>query len=216
MPIEFVTRIGETKIATLSDGTEIDINTDTRIMVSLDRGFRRVTLDYGEALFHVAKDPVRPFIVTVGDRTVRDVGTVFNILHSNGVTTVTVAEGRVGVSPSFPANRHKEVVLLAGDQLVHADGTASATVEHVDPAEALAWRRGYLVYRNAPLSKVASDLGRYFTVPIRLNDNRVAAQKFTGVLRLDSESAVLRRITILLPVTIEYGPDGKITLRMSD
>ena len=214
--IEFETHIGETKSVALSDGTKIDINTDTRIVVALDRSVRHVTLDHGEALFRVAKDSVHPFIVTVGDRDVRVVGTVFNILYSNGTTIVTVADGHVRVLPNNTSVQTKAIALSPGDQLVHAEGTSASMVERIDPADALAWRQGYLIYRNAPLSKVVSDLGRYFPPPISLADKTVASQRFSGVLRVDNESAILKQLSQFLPVTIEHQPGGKITLRMSD
>jgi len=208
-PLEFSTRIGETKLAVLSDGTRIDLNTATKILVAMDGDVRHVTLDRGEALFHVAKDSRRPFIVTVGDRDVRDIGTVFNILRSNGTITLFVAEGRVAVSPR--GAHEGGIALAAGDQLVHAEA-GSTTVSRVDASEALAWRQGYLIYRDAPLSQVVSDLNRYFPVPITL-DGTAASQRFSGVLRIDSETAVLNRISQFLPVKVEYGPGQKISLR---
>ncbi len=214
--VEFETHIGETKSVALSDGTKIDINTDTRIVVALDRSVRHVTLDHGEALFRIAKDSIHPFIVTVGDRDVRVVGTVFNILYSNGTMIVTVADGHVGVLPNNTSVQTNAIALSPGDQLVHAEGTSASMVERIDPADALAWRQGYLIYRNAPLSKLVSDLGRYFPAPISLADKTVASQKFSGVLRMDSESVILQRLSQFLPVTIEHQPGGKITLRMSD
>ncbi|MGB8364392.1 MAG: FecR family protein [Rhizomicrobium sp.] len=214
--VDFETQIGETKSVALSDGTQIDINTDTRIVVALDRSVRHVTLDHGEVLFRVAKDPVHPFIVTVGDRDVRVVGTVFDILYSDGTTTVTVAEGHVGVLPRSTSVQTKAIALSPGDQFVHKDGTSTSTVERINPGDALAWRQGYLIYRNAPLSKVVSDLGRYFAAPISLEDKTVASQRFSGVLRVDNESAILKRLSQFLPVTIEHQPGGRIALRMSD
>ncbi|HEV2563384.1 MAG TPA: FecR domain-containing protein [Rhizomicrobium sp.] len=207
--IEYSTRTGETKLAMLSDGTRIDLNTATKILVSMNGDVRHVTLDRGEALFHVAKDSRRPFIVTVGDRDVRDIGTVFDILRNNGTITLFVAEGRVAVSPR--GAHDGTIALAAGDQLVHAEAGGS-TLSRADATEALAWRQGYLIYRDAPLSRVVSDLNRYFPVPITL-DGAAASQRFTGVLRIDSETAVLNRISQFLPVKVEYGPGQKISLR---
>jgi transmembrane sensor len=204
--VEYATRTGETRSIVLADGTHIDLNTATVLLAGPGR---RVTLEKGQALFHVTKNTGEPFIVAAGDRTIRDIGTIFDVLRDSGVLTVVVAEGRVGVSPPGGA---QEVALAQGDKLVHSETTGSTTVEKVDPEQALAWRQGYLVYRNAPLSAVVRDLNRYFPVPIAL-DEGAAAQRFSGVLKIDSQDAVLDRLSRFLPVKVDRGGDGKITLR---
>jgi transmembrane sensor len=133
---------------------------------------------------------------------------VFNILRNNGTITIFVAEGRVAVSPQ--GAHEGGIALAAGDQLVHAEAGGSK-VSRADASEALAWRQGYLIYRDAPLSTVVSDLNRYFPIPITL-DGAAASQRFSGVLRIDSETAVLNRISQFLPVKVEYGPGQKISL----
>jgi len=204
--VEYATRTGQIKNIVLADGTHIELNTATALLAGPGR---RVTLEKGEALFHVTKNAGDPFIVIAGDRTIRDIGTVFDVLRDSGVLTVVVAEGRVGVSPPGGAN---EVALTPGDKLVHSETTGSISIEKVDPEQALAWRQGYLVYRNAPLSAVVRDLNRYFPVPIAL-DQGAAAQRFSGVLKIDSQDAVLDRLSRFLPVKVDRLDGGKITLR---
>jgi transmembrane sensor len=214
-PARYATRIGETKVVTLADGSRINLNTATSLTVRVDEAGRQVTLDRGEALFHVARDPRHPFVVTVGDRKVRVVGTVFDVLRSDGSVAVVVAEGRVAVSPSTRERNAKESHLGPGDRLVVTEATGATTIERIDPKQALSWREGYLVYRHAPLSRVVGDLNRYFPVPIVLEDAESAAQRFTGVLRIDSQTSVLRRLSEFLPVTVNHRTDGRIGLRAS-
>jgi len=65
--------------------------------VEFSKNERRVELLDGQALFQVAKDKNRPFIVASGEATVRAVGTQFDVYRKAGGTTVTVLEGRVAV-----------------------------------------------------------------------------------------------------------------------
>jgi transmembrane sensor len=211
-PTDYTTHVGETKVVTLPDGTRIEMNTKTRILAQVDQRSRQVVLDYGEAVFHVAKDARHPFVVTVGDRTVSVIGTVFNILRSDGAITIFLAEGRVAISPRSGVAHDHETILSPGDQLTYSEATGATTVEKVDAEQAISWRQGYLVYRDAPLSKVVSDLNRYFPVPIAV-ESKIAAQRFSGVLRLDSESAVLQRIALFLRVSVDHTADGRINLR---
>jgi transmembrane sensor len=212
-PSEYVTQIGETRTVTLADGTRIELNTATKILLPSEGSGRHVVLEQGEALFHVVRDPAHPLVVTVGDRDVRDAGTVFNVLRNEGVITVVVAEGKVAVSPHEHIQNANEVRLAQGEQFVHSETDGSTTVERVDIAHALAWRDGYLIYDNAPLSKVVSDLNRYFPNHVTLENNAVAMRRFSGALRMDNEDAVLERISRFLPVSVQHHPDGHIVLR---
>ncbi len=202
-PVEYATKTGQTRTIMLAEGTRIDLNTATRLAVD----GRHVTVVTGEALFHVTPDAAHPFTVKAGDRTVRDIGTVFDVLRNAGMLSVVVAEGRVGVS----GGAH-EVALRPGDKLVHSETTGATHIEKVDPGQELAWTRGYLVYRNATLSDVVRDLNRYFPIPVSL-DKRAEKERFTGVLRIDNQDAVLDRLSHFLPLRVDREKDGRIVLR---
>jgi transmembrane sensor len=206
---QYATGIGETKAVTLADGSVITLNTDTIVDATVSRHSRAVTLEHGEALFQVAKDKAYPFIVTVGDRHVRVVGTVFDIIRDKGAVAVVVAEGKVTVSQSGAAA--PEVQLTPGERVAGREGQRLGAVETVNTAHALAWRQGYLIYDDAPLANVVNDLNRYFTMPVVLADDGVAGRRFSGVLRIDSETAMLGRIAQFLPVRVEQA-SGRIVL----
>src|SRR5690606_24942303 len=63
----YATRPGEQQVATLADGSRIALNTDTRVGVQYDAQRRSIRLDRGEAMFEVAHDPNRPFVVIAGE-----------------------------------------------------------------------------------------------------------------------------------------------------
>src|SRR5262249_39642836 len=83
----------------LQDGSVITLNTDTEIRLRYSRAERGVELVTGQANFEVAKDPKRPFIVSVAGSHVRAVGTVFDIYKSDRAVTVTLIEGKVAFTP---------------------------------------------------------------------------------------------------------------------
>jgi transmembrane sensor len=96
----FTTDIGERRSITLVDGSTVDLNARSRLRIEFSRSERRVELLGGQALFQVAKDKHRPFIVASGEATVRAVGTQFDVYRKDSGTTVTVLEGRVAVYAS--------------------------------------------------------------------------------------------------------------------
>ena len=97
----FSTDIGERRSITLADGSTVDLNARSQLRIEFSKGERRVELLDGQALFQVAKDKQRPFIVRSGDATVRAVGTQFDVYRKDSGTTITVLEGRVAVYSSI-------------------------------------------------------------------------------------------------------------------
>ena len=93
----YSTDIGERRSITLADGSTVDLNARSKLRIEFSKNERRVELLDGQALFQVAKDHSRPFIVASGEATVRAVGTQFDVYRKAGGTTVTVLEGRVAV-----------------------------------------------------------------------------------------------------------------------
>ncbi len=204
----YATTIGQTRTVALADGSVIHLNSASSIRVRLDGHRRRVTLAQGEAAFDVAKDPARPFVVTVGDQRVTVVGTEFDILRHDGRVAVTVRRGIVAVhAPRTDAR------LTPGQQMVRHEGQPGAVVRAVDANNAFAWRKGYVVYQNRPLAEVVADLGRYFAVPIR-TDAAAGKLAFSGALMIDNEDAVIGRLEAFLPVRADR-TGAEITLRIA-
>jgi transmembrane sensor len=198
-PRTVTTAKGERKSLTLKDGTRIELSSATTLDYRVDRGARWVRLDQGEAVFNVRHDPGRPFDVVTGDRRITDIGTIFDVARLDRAVRVTVQAGAVDVQ-SASAKPGPPTRVSAGLQLIHVDGAAGSSVKPVDVDAALAWRSGRLVYEDAPLETVVSDLNRYFPTPIRVKDRKTAELRFSGVLVLDSEGAVVDRLQAYMPV----------------
>lgn len=93
----YATALGEQRSLALSDGSTVQLNSLSKIRVRYSEGERTVDLLQGQALFHVAKDSTRPFIVYSGQTRVKAVGTQFDVYRRADGTMVTVVEGRVAI-----------------------------------------------------------------------------------------------------------------------
>ena len=93
----YSTGIGEQRSLALADGSTVDLDANSKVRVRFTANRRTIELVEGQALFHVAKDPARVFVVQSNDTKVRAVGTVFDVYRRVDATTVTVIEGRVAV-----------------------------------------------------------------------------------------------------------------------
>lgn len=102
----YSTGVGEQRSIVLEDGSTVELNSRSRIMVRFSDAERGVDLIEGQALFRVAKNPIRPFIVSADGTHVRAVGTQFDVYRKSSSTVVTVVEGKVAVfgEPHLPSS----------------------------------------------------------------------------------------------------------------
>lgn len=208
----YLTAKGQHRTVQLADGSTVDLNGGTRLTVKFARDGRNVDLSEGQAVFDVAHDARRPFLIAAGDRTVRVVGTQFDVRRLGGKLSVTVARGAVEVRPAAGASG-KAYRLHPGQRLDHMEGAAATRVAATEASEVLGWRSGRVVYRQQPLSEVVEDLNQQFTTPIRIEDPDLAATPISGVLVLDDQAAVIRRLALLVPISAVRSGAGLVLRR---
>ncbi len=202
---------------TLSDGSRIEINAHTSLRFENSPAERRVRLASGEAHFAVAKDPARPFIVETPAGSVRVTGTTFNVRTEPAgdmPLEVTVVEGSVQVRPApLGSDRPAEVVTLAaGDQLTAtAAGVAKRALPPGALEDALAWRRGYIVFDDVPLRLAAARFARYHGRGIAVAET-VAAEPVGGRYSLDDLSGFLDGVSKALGLDLTIDPSGAVFL----
>ncbi len=170
----YVTAIGEHATVLLPDGSTLELDGGSMARLDFSRRDRIVHLVRGEAFFKVVHNAQWPFWVMGGGSWVRDVGTAFNVRLTPTGMQVTVSQGTVevgAIAPLLRAIPFRDAVLLHEPALSvltarhQADLAATAvTIRMLNPAEvtdAIAWHAHTLYFENAPLSKVAAQLGRY-------------------------------------------------------
>jgi transmembrane sensor len=204
---------GQRQTVALADGTELKLNTDTKVSVQIGKAGRKLVLDHGEVALKVVHDEKRPFTLDSGDVRLTDIGTEFNVLRGEADTRVTVREGSVMLKP-ITAPDIQPVVLRSGYLAVHRDGGFASTVNKVNVDEAFAWQTAHAVYRNQPLSVVVKDLNRYFATPITV-DKDAGQMRLNAVLTLDSESSVVGRLQEYLPLDVKTTAQGIVLSRGS-
>jgi transmembrane sensor len=209
----YVTGKGEHRTLRLADGSTVELNAGSRLSVALRAHERRLALPQGEALFDVAADTARPFLIDAGDRTVSVVGTRFDVRHRGAALSVTVERGVVEVRPAEDA-AGRVYRLHPGQRLDTAQGAAAVQLSPADPQQVEAWRAGRLIYRDQPLGDVVADLNQQFARPIVIDDPALGRTPVSGVLVLDDEDAVIRRLSLLAP--IKALPSARGVLLRSD
>ncbi len=162
----------------LPDGSRVELAPRSVLQVSYTPKERRVVLRTGEAYFSVIHDPARPFILSVNDVLIRDVGTAFNIRDADGRTMVTVIKGAIDVVSGGHA---APIRVTAGEQAGWGPD-ARPVLAQADAARALSWRDGRLEYVAQPLSSVIADVNRYAHRPVVIGDKSAGGILFTGTV----------------------------------
>jgi transmembrane sensor len=202
-PAAYSTGVGEQKVATLSDGSRIALNTDSSVEVRYDAAERLVELDRGEAMFEVAHNSARPFIVRAGDKQVRAVGTSFVVRRDRNGVVVTLLQGRVAVTDVRPtAVKSEPTYLDPGDRLrAPVEGLARIDAQPADVATA--WRRGQAIFSDTPLADAVGELNRYGGPRLVIDDPRLAGLKISGVFATNDTGEFARAVAALHGLRVE-------------
>lgn len=186
---DYATSVGEHRRVELPDGSVALLNTATALSFDQSGPQRRVVLHDGEALFEVAHDPNRPFIVVAGNAQVRAVGTAFTVRRYENWESVIVSEGVVEVT----ADGMLSVRLEAGQRLDVGAGE-NRQVTSVDIDSVTAWQRGKLIFNRRPLEKVVAEIQRYRAGRIVIANDRLRTMLVSGVFDLADSDLLLQAI----------------------
>lgn len=204
----FIAPEGHRTEAVLTDGTEICLNSGSRLdILSSGDGERRVRLA-GEAYLDVAHDDARPFVVETSRMEVRVLGTSFDVSTYGDVHSVVLVEGSVEVGSLESQERN----IIEPDQMYTYDGnTGLSRVEQVDAESLTTWKDGYLDIRNMTVQELFIQLERYYGVRIVCNDIPETQLTMSGKLILESRiDSVLDNLTNLLHMTYTIASDGAV------
>lgn len=195
-PGQYTTAVGSHRTVVLADGSRIELNTDTRIRASFQDDTRRVDLIRGEAYFDVRPDAARPFIVQVDDQRVVVLGTRFAVRRDAQRMRVVVTHGKVRVDPAIKradAKPAPPVIAVRGDT-VNVDQRSALRVKLPDTKldSELAWRTGFLMFDDVPLSKVAAEFNRYNRRKLMVTDGATADIRISGSFESSNLDAFIR------------------------
>lgn len=205
----YETRIGEMKTVALPDGSSLTLNTGTTARVHYTLLARGVSLDRGEALFDVAKNKSRPFVVTAGSYAVRAVGTSFSVSKvAQQPFTVTVREGTVAISMSNAGG----VTMVSGGERAVAQADGSLSVGDAQLARDFAWLDGRISFRQEPLGSVVRAFERYSTIRIIIDDPQLARRTVTGAYVATDPAGFARAVAVFMDLQLETD-GGKLYLK---
>jgi transmembrane sensor len=190
---DYRTATGERRTITLTDGSTVDLATETRLSVVFTPQQRLVALYGGEAFFTVTADAARPFVVEAGAGRTTALGTAFGVALESDGARVTVTEHAVEVALG------QETARLSEGSSVTYDSRQIGVAEQSDGAS-LAWRDGRLVFTQAPLGEAVTALNRWRTGRLVIMSRALAARPITMIVNIDRTEAIASQLERVLPL----------------
>jgi transmembrane sensor len=201
----YATAIGERETIRFADGSQIELNTNTKLRAEVSASRRKVWLDRGEAYFQIRHDASNPFVVIAGDRYVTDLGTKFRIRRDPGRLEVALVEGRAQLETSDAQAPKKPMVLTPGDTAIAtADKVSLTRTPSKGLARELAWRHGNIIFNNTTLAAAAAEFNRYNREKIVIADPAVANTAIYGTFQTNNVSAFARLAHEVLGLNVEH------------
>ncbi|SHM70136.1 FecR family protein [Phytopseudomonas punonensis] len=192
------TPIGERQQITLRDGSELQLNAATEIAVHYSWRQRHVDLRQGEAMFDVARNPYRPFVIdsSLAQITVR--GTRFVVNRLPDRLRVSVDHGLVEVAST---QQPGETWQVGAGQVIEVDRAGHLHRVDIAVGNALAFTRGNLVFEDADLGEIAASLSRYRQRPIQATGG-YPTPRISAVLQLSDVEDFIHALPNIAPVKV--------------
>ncbi len=206
----FQTAIGERSTVQLQDGSEISLDTSSRVEVTYSKARRAIEIDAGRAFFRVAKDSARPFAVNGAGREIVAVGTEFDVRLDERNLIVTLIEGRVDVfGPGANTSDESTTRTLApGERMTIDRATGEATIERVDLERTVSWRQGKILFEDTPLDEAVEEMNRYMQAPIRIEDPALRRLRVNGMFYTSQPENFLRALAQYFEFEMRVGANG--------
>lgn len=215
-PITYVTDANQQQSLTLSDGTQIRLNSNTKIWIPQDyyQQSREIRLK-GEAYFEVVHNEDKPFVVHTSRATIKDLGTAFNVQAVPGEQNVQVAvtEGKVAIRSGKQAGS-KSVELTQG-QFGYLDLQKNTfRIDQFSVRNYLSWMNGRLQFESASLQNVSRQLSRIYDISFAYSDKKLRPLSLTA----DFERGTLRKAleVVAMTLNIDYKIEGTEVIWLSE
>ncbi|NQX39274.1 FecR protein [Pedobacter steynii] len=171
----------------LQDGSRVTLNSNSTLTVDKDFNVsKRIVRLTGEALFEIAKNQNKPFIVKSGNISITALGTSFMVRRYAHETKIKVLllTGKVKVERLGARLRGKRnrVYLTPGLQVIinNNDLDNALKKQDFDKKQVLIWKNDELIFDDTPFDQVIAKLSDWYGVNIQLVNEPKETKHFTG------------------------------------
>ena len=193
----------------LADGSRVQMDLATQVEVDLKSSRRNLRLLQGRAIFDVAHDARRPFVVDAGGGRITALGTRFQVdRQDQGSVLVTLVEGSIALQSSEQekSDGSDRIRLVAGEQARYSRAHAAWARQDGNVMSAISWSEGFHVFSATPLSAAVKEINKYSAVKLRLADHSLDGLVLSGNFKIGDARNISVALPAVLPVQVTNAP----------
>ena len=145
----------------------------------------------GEAYFEVKRNDSIPFVVRMGNVSVKVLGTVFNAnVRDTSNISISLVEGQVEISQQ--ESTWPNLILEAGQKAIaKPEKIRTIPYQYKD----VAWKEGVIVFENASLPEIKKILEQWYGVKININNQPDRKWNYNAKFKNTSLDIILTRMS---------------------
>ncbi|MGJ8733621.1 MAG: FecR family protein [Cellulophaga sp.] len=199
----------------LADGTKVWLNSDSKLKYPenfTEGKVREVELVYGEAYFDVSPSTDHKgarFKVLSKYQDIEVLGTEFNVKAYTDEDKIytTLVEGKVSLE-----KENVKSFLAPGQQAVTKQGIGEVTVQYIDVAAEISWKKGLFTFKRESLKQIMKTLSRWYNVDVVFLNKDLENIEFKGVF--NKKQTIEEVLTLIQNTNFinQYKIDGQTVL----
>lgn len=148
---------GLKKQVTLSDDSEVWLNSNGRLEFDGSNKKQRTARLEGEAYFKVEKDESKPFVIKTEHTEITVLGTEFNVNACGPATEVSLVSGKVSIKAD-----DRKYILEPGRLFVYDKATNKAAITDIAVPDVAGWRTPIQTLHNRTLAEILGITASYY------------------------------------------------------
>ena len=211
----YASGVGERRLVLLADGTQAELNTNSKIVVHFRHGKREVVVVRGEVLFKIV-DQTRPFIVIAKHASVQTQRAELDVRIRTGAADIVMRQGDATVTAqpvAFVQDGAPPRRLLSNTDAEAGPGGVS--VRQIPSAEVdrvLAWRQGGIELSGQTLAQAVEEFNRYNRRQLVVADASISTLRLAGYFQCDDLPGFVGAVTAAFPVNVAQDDPNRILL----
>lgn len=201
---DYITKNQINKKIFLPDDSTIVMDVKSKINIVFYKNTREVEFLKGKAIFSIAKDEKRPFIINSQNTRIKVVGTKFEVTNIENTTSIKVKEGTVKVSQTYNSYKEKRnFILKEGNQLSLDQNGKILTYGKIDIDKIATWEKGFFLFSDMPLLEAIGNFSRYTDLKVQYENSLVSHTLITGKFSISEFSNFIEALPKIYPLKIE-------------
>jgi len=189
---------------TLPDDSTVLFDVKTKAKIHYTAHKREVILHEGKAIFEVAKNPDKPFIVNAGVVKIEVFGTRFEVKNYNHHVDVSVLEGVVSVETDA---KESIATLRKGKKLSFDTEQQTFTLKDVPLDTIASWQKGVLIFHDETLKNTLDEFKYYQGISISVQ-KEVENFSISGSFSMNEMDKFLYALTKVYALKVDKKADS--------